>query len=68
MPRIFDCFTFFNENDLLALRLEELASVVDKFVLVQASETFRGHVKADMLDYSRFSNNETFLNKLSIFF
>lgn len=31
---IFDCFTFFNELELLELRLHELAGVVDKFVLV----------------------------------
>jgi beta-1,4-mannosyl-glycoprotein beta-1,4-N-acetylglucosaminyltransferase len=36
---IIDCFTFFNELDLLELRLEELDEVVDKFVLVEATRT-----------------------------
>src|ERR1700722_9865012 len=36
---IYDCFTFFNELELLELRLHELAGVVDKFVLVEATET-----------------------------
>lgn len=36
---IVDSFTFFNELDLLELRLEELYNVVDKFVLVEASKT-----------------------------
>lgn len=36
---IIDCFTFFNELDLLELRLEELYSVVDKFIIVEATRT-----------------------------
>ena len=36
---IVDCFTFFNELDLLELRLEELYESVDYFVLVEASKT-----------------------------
>jgi beta-1,4-mannosyl-glycoprotein beta-1,4-N-acetylglucosaminyltransferase len=36
---IIDCFTFFNELDLLQVRLEELYSHVDKFVLVEAAVT-----------------------------
>lgn len=36
---IYDCFTFFNELELLELRLHELAPVVDRFVLVEATRT-----------------------------
>jgi beta-1,4-mannosyl-glycoprotein beta-1,4-N-acetylglucosaminyltransferase len=36
---IYDCFTFFNELELLELRLHELADIVDKFVLVEATKT-----------------------------
>ena len=36
---IYDCFIFFNELELLELRLHELAGVVDKFVIVEANET-----------------------------
>lgn len=36
---IYDCFTFFNELELLELRLHELAGVVDGFVLVEATQT-----------------------------
>lgn len=36
---IIDCFTFFNELDLLELRLNILNEVVDKFVIVEASKT-----------------------------
>ena len=33
---IYDCFSFFNELDLLEIRLNVLKDVVDKFVLVEA--------------------------------
>ena len=36
---IYDTFTFFNELDLLEIRLHELSDVVDKFVLVEADRT-----------------------------
>lgn len=36
---IYDTFTFFNEFDLLEIRLHELGEVVDKFVLVEADRT-----------------------------
>lgn len=38
---IYDCFVFFNELDLLEIRLNELDSVVDKFVLVESKRTFQ---------------------------
>lgn len=38
---IYDCFIFFNELDLLELRLNVLNSVVDKFVIVEATKTFQ---------------------------
>jgi beta-1,4-mannosyl-glycoprotein beta-1,4-N-acetylglucosaminyltransferase len=41
-PRLYDCFTFFDELDLLEIRLNELYDVVDRFVLVEASSTFQG--------------------------
>lgn len=53
---IFDCFIFFNELELLQLRLHELSPVVDKFVLVEATETFQGKPKP--LYYS--DNKEAF--------
>ncbi len=40
--RIFDCFTFYDELDLLELRLEVMAPYVDAIVLVEADKTFSG--------------------------
>jgi beta-1,4-mannosyl-glycoprotein beta-1,4-N-acetylglucosaminyltransferase len=42
---IYDCFTFFNELELLELRLHELAGVVDRFVLVEATQTHTNRPK-----------------------
>lgn len=40
-PRVYDGFAFFNEMDLLELRLEHLAPAVDYFILVEATRTFQ---------------------------
>ena len=45
MTKIFDCFTFYNEFDLLEIRLEELYEHVDHFVLVEANRTFQDKQK-----------------------
>ncbi|MEN2994009.1 MAG: hypothetical protein ABDH19_01510 [Thermodesulfovibrio sp.] len=42
---IYDCFTFFNELDILEIRLNELNEVVDKFVIVEATRTHQGKKK-----------------------
>ena len=42
---IYDCFTFFNEIDLLRIRLNVLAPFVDKFIIVELPKTFRGDDK-----------------------
>lgn len=42
---IYDCFLFFNEDDLLRIHLEELHDSVDFFVIVEANQTFSGRQK-----------------------
>lgn len=45
MTKIYDCFTFYNELDLLEFRLEELYDHVDHFVIVEANRTFQNNIK-----------------------
>jgi len=45
MARLYDCFVFSTELDLLEIRLHELAHVVDFFVLAEAEVTFKGKPK-----------------------
>lgn len=42
---VYDCFTFFNELDLLEIRLNTLDAVVDKFVIAEATRTHTGKPK-----------------------
>ncbi|MGI9477551.1 MAG: hypothetical protein ACR2PI_12685 [Hyphomicrobiaceae bacterium] len=60
---LYDCFLFYNELDLLEIRLRELDPVVDYFVLAESNETFRGQAKQLW-----FENNkcrfEPFLHKI----
>lgn len=43
--KVYDCFPFFNEFELLKIRFDELNDVVDYFVLVESVETQRGNPK-----------------------
>jgi hypothetical protein len=43
--KVYDCFLFYNELELLEVRLKELYDSVDYFVLVESKETFRGKPK-----------------------
>lgn len=59
--RVFDCFTFFNEIELLKVRLEELDSVVDFFVIAEAPITFRGarkplHFRENAAQFEKFAD------------
>ena len=46
IPKIIDCFIFYNEIDMLTYRLNILNDVVDYFVLVEATHTFVGKEKS----------------------
>jgi beta-1,4-mannosyl-glycoprotein beta-1,4-N-acetylglucosaminyltransferase len=42
---IYDCLLFFNEIDLLKIRIEELKNDVDKFIIVESNKSFSGERK-----------------------
>lgn len=42
---VYDCFQFFNEIDILKLRMNILNDIVDKFVIVESTVTFSGNEK-----------------------
>ena len=39
---IYDCCMFFDEIDLLKIRMDLLNSIVDYFVVIESNKTFRG--------------------------
>lgn len=43
--KVYDCFTFFNELDLLEIRLKILDKSVDHFVIVEGDKTHKGKSK-----------------------
>ena len=61
MAKIYDVITFFNELDLLELRLEMLDPYVDRFVIVECVETFSGKPKPLHLkeNYDRYKKYNT---------
>ena len=52
--KIYDCFTFYNELDLLELRLQELYDHVDHFVIVEANRTFQNQEKPFALNSAKY--------------
>jgi len=58
MKKVIDCFTFYNEIDVLKLRLAELYPVVDRFVLVEANKTFKGEDKQFFYEENKGSYKE----------
>lgn len=48
--KIYDCFTFFNELDLLEIRLHELYNAVDYFVIAEANKSHSGNPKEYILE------------------
>lgn len=51
--KIYDCFLFMNELDLLEIRLNELNEIVDKFVIVESDTTFTGINKGYVLEKNK---------------
>lgn len=43
--KIYDCFTFYNEFDILQIRLEELWEVVDYFIIAESTKTHQNQKK-----------------------
>lgn len=58
MSKIYDCFTFYNEFDMLELRLQEHWEYVDKFVIAEANTTHQGAPKEFLLEqnWDRFKD------------
>lgn len=45
MSKLYDCFLFYNELDILDIRLNLLKDIVDKFVVLESTVTFSGKPK-----------------------
>jgi len=61
--KIFDCFKFFNELELLDLRLMVLSEFVDYFILVEADKTHTGKPK-DFIFETNKDKFQPYLDKI----
>lgn len=61
--KIIDCFTFYNELELLTYRLNTLNSVVDYFIIVEARQTYMGKDK-DLFFEKNKGNYADFKDKI----
>ena len=61
--KIYDCFTYFEEMELLELRLHTVYPVVDKIVMVEANRTFTNKGKDFVFEKNREKFGE-FLDKI----
>ncbi|MEJ1354030.1 MAG: hypothetical protein RPU39_04975 [Candidatus Sedimenticola sp. (ex Thyasira tokunagai)] len=61
--KIYDCFTFYNEFDLLRLRLMELWEHVDHFVIAEGDRTFTNQEKPYNFEKTKHQFSE-FLSKI----
>lgn len=48
--RVFDCFLFNDENKILEIRLNELQSYVDKFVIIESKYNHQNKIKGSKID------------------
>lgn len=48
--KIYDCFTFNDENEILEIRLNQLNSMVDFFVIVESKYNHQGNVKGKKIN------------------
>jgi beta-1,4-mannosyl-glycoprotein beta-1,4-N-acetylglucosaminyltransferase len=57
--KVYDCFTYFNEDKLLDLRLQTHWDFVDYFIICESSLTFSGKPKSINFDINRFKKYES---------
>ena len=65
--KLYDCFLFYNEYDILELRLKELYDIVDYFVIVEGTHTFVGTPKESNFEKYR-ERYEPYMKKIRYFY
>ena len=62
--KIIDCFMYYDEDNLLDLRLNILNKYVDKFIIVESKFTHSGEKRKLLFDikkYSKFKNKINYI-------
>ena len=63
--KIYDCFMYYDEDEMLNLRLNILNKYVDKFIVAESKFTHSGKIKDKNFDINKFSK---FKNKINYFY
>jgi len=66
--KVYDCFTFFNELDVLELRLEEMWNVTDYFVIAESNLSHSGKPKDYILldNWDRFKKYHSKIRRIQV--
>jgi hypothetical protein len=64
--KVYDCFTFYNEADILEFRLQEYYDIVDKFIIVESNltHTYDKKILFWMNKFSKEKRFEKYLDKI----
>ena len=60
--KVYDCFSYWDEDLLLDLRLNILNNYVDFFVIVEGNKTWQNNHKEFRFDIDKFENFKSTLN------
>ena len=63
--KIIDCFMYYDEDNLLDLRLNILNKYVDKFIIVESKFSHSGNLKNKNFDIENFKE---FKNKIDYYY
>ncbi|MBL6758296.1 MAG: hypothetical protein ISQ17_00960 [Pelagibacteraceae bacterium] len=63
--KVYDCFSFNDENELLEIRLNYLKNIVDYFVIIECKYTHQGNIKGQKINLSLINK---FKDKIKYFY
>ena len=63
--KVYDCFSFFNENLILELRIETLWNSVDYFVISESNRSHSGKEKPSYFDEERFRKYKSKIRRIT---
>ena len=66
MSKIYDCFIYYNETEILELRIKYLYDVVDQFIIYEFPQTFSGR-KKDFNFIKNSKNLSQYKNKIKYY-
>ena len=60
--KIYDCFMYYDEDELLDLRINILDKYVDKFIITESKFTHSGNIKNRIFDIKNFQKYKNWID------